>query len=62
MQMRIQNVLYPFAILISLNFLMWSVWTVMEPLLWVRTDDDDFLISGQVSRFYGSLRELVTTN
>ena len=54
MHVRIQDVLYPFAILLSLNFLLLTVWTAVDPLLWVRTDDANYMTSGQSSRSTGA--------
>ena len=54
MKVRIKDVLYPFAILLSLNFILLTVWTVVDPLLWVRTDDVHYTTSGQSSRSTGS--------
>ncbi|KAI2510939.1 G-protein coupled GABA receptor [Fragilaria crotonensis] len=49
MRVRIQDVLYPFAILLSLNFLLLTVWSVVDPLVWVRSDDYQFMTSGRAS-------------
>jgi ABC-type branched-subunit amino acid transport system substrate-binding protein len=54
MRVRIQDVLYPFAILLSLNFLLLTVWSVVDPLVWVRTTDDQFMTSGLASGSTGA--------
>jgi ABC-type branched-subunit amino acid transport system substrate-binding protein len=53
-RVRIQDVLYPFAILLSLNFLLLTVWSIVDPLVWVRADDDQFLTSGRASGSTGT--------
>ncbi|KAI2508956.1 hypothetical protein MHU86_5451 [Fragilaria crotonensis] len=54
MRVRIQDVLYPFAILLSVNFLLLTVWSVVDPLVWVRSTDDQFMTSGQASGSTGA--------
>lgn len=41
-QVRIQDVLYPFAILLTLNFSVLTVWSVVDPLVWVITDERSY--------------------
>ena len=39
MRVQIQDVLYPFVILLSLNFLLLTAWTLVDPLLWLLRAD-----------------------
>lgn len=46
-QVRIQDVLYPFFILLSLNFTLLTVWSIVDPLVWVRSEDGRYDIFGR---------------
>ena len=46
--------LYPFAILLVLNFTLLAIWTAVDPLRWVRGDKASYDTYGRVTKTVGS--------
>ena len=61
-QIQAKDVLYPFAILLMLNFTLLSVWTAVDPLRWVRHDLGSFDMYGRVTETSGSCASESPTN
>ncbi|KAI2509762.1 G-protein coupled GABA receptor [Fragilaria crotonensis] len=53
-QIEVKDVLYPFAILLVLNFTLLAVWTAVDPLRWVRGDLSSYDTYGRVTKTAGS--------
>ncbi|KAI2509785.1 hypothetical protein MHU86_4638 [Fragilaria crotonensis] len=53
-QIEVKDVLYPFAILLVLNFTLLAVWTAVDPLRWVRGDLASYDTYGRVTKTAGS--------
>lgn len=46
--MKPQDVILPFAILLSLNIVLLTVWSTLDPLRWVRVDLESYDVFGRV--------------
>jgi hypothetical protein len=59
---QVKDVLYPFVILLTLNFTLLTVWTVVDPLRWVRQDLDSTDVFGRATESFGSCSSESKTN